>query len=104
MHISQRILTTAKGKVTVQNHLLKLIFSSLFFSKFVSRSAPAPIAIPTPTAEMKSYAPDNAPSGDTTKVLCFVQGFSNQPDNQYSCMIDGIEIPVKVPHLSNHNF
>jgi len=69
--------------------------SSMYFSKFVARSAAAPIAMPTPTAEIKAFAPDIAPSGDTTKVLLFVQGFSNDPENQYSCMIDGTEISVK---------
>jgi len=68
----------------------------MVFSKFVARSAPAPIAMPTPTAEIKSYAPDTAPAGDSTKVILVVQNFTEVADSQYSCMIDGTEVPVKV--------
>jgi len=61
---------------------------------FVSRSAPIPIATPTASAEVKSYAPDTGPSQETSKVIMVVQGFPQEKEYHFSCMFESIEIPA----------
>lgn len=52
--------------------------------KIVPSRAPLPIATPTPSAEIKSYSPDNGYSNEYTKVLVVVDGFCNSSSSSSS--------------------
>lgn len=62
----------------------------------VPRSALVSIATPTPTANIKSFAPESGPADDNTKVIVVVEGFIESPNMIYSCMMDGLELPAKL--------
>eukprot|EP01119_Soliformovum_irregulare_P019931 TRINITY_DN6402_c0_g1_i4.p1 TRINITY_DN6402_c0_g1~~TRINITY_DN6402_c0_g1_i4.p1 ORF type:complete len:594 (-),score=154.90 TRINITY_DN6402_c0_g1_i4:50-1831(-) len=61
-----------------------------------------PMAVPTSTMEIKSYAPDSGPASECTKIIVVVQGWNFQVENNkdderpFACFMDGEELPVKV--------